>query len=126
VHESHLIASRSCCRVALSIHLSKIEATSRRMWTTGDPRSRRVGVARGLLMNGGCATEDLMKWMQMYLVGYVIVLAGLVAVAWKLGLIERVGPVWTAIAVVIAIGLGVMGSVSGSGSKETLEIDHKR
>ena len=67
-----------------------------------------------------------MKWMQMYLVGYAIVLAGLVAVAWKLGLIERVGPVWTAIAVVIAIGLGVMGSVSGSGNKETLEIDHKR
>jgi hypothetical protein len=67
-----------------------------------------------------------MKWMRMYLVGYVIVLAGFIAVLWKLGLIERVGPAWTAIGIVIAIGLGVMGSVSGSGSKETLEIDQKR
>jgi len=67
-----------------------------------------------------------MKWMQMYLVGYVIVLGGLIAAAWKLGVIERVGPGWTAIGIVIAIGLGVMVSVSGSGNKETVEIDQKR
>ena len=67
-----------------------------------------------------------MKWMHMYLVGYVIVLGGLIAALWKLGVIERVGPAWTAIGVVVAIGLGVMVSVSGSGSKETVEIDQKR
>ena len=72
------------------------------------------------------STEDLMKWMQMYLVGYVIVLGGLIAALWKLGVIERVGPAWTAIGIVIAIGLGVMVSVSGSGNKETVEIDQKR
>jgi len=32
-----------------------------------------------------------MKWMQMYLVGYVVVLGGLIAALWKLGIIERVG-----------------------------------
>jgi hypothetical protein len=67
-----------------------------------------------------------MKWMQMYLVGYVIVLSGLIAALWKLGVIERAGPVWTMIGIVIAIGLGVMVSVSGSGNKETVEIDQKR
>lgn len=67
-----------------------------------------------------------MKWMRMYLVGYVLVLAGLGAAMWKLGVIERVGPAWTAIGLVIAIGLGVMISVSGSGSKESVEIDQKR
>jgi hypothetical protein len=67
-----------------------------------------------------------MKWMQMYLVGYVIVLGGLVAALWKMGVIERVGTGWTAIGIVIAIGLGFMISVSNSGSKETVEIDQKR
>ena len=67
-----------------------------------------------------------MKWMQMYLVGYIVVLAGLGAALWKLGVIERVGSTWTAIGIVIAIGLGIMVSVSSSGNKETVEIDQKR
>jgi hypothetical protein len=67
-----------------------------------------------------------MKWMRMYLVGYCIVLIGLIAALWKLGVLERVGPAWAAIGIVIAIGLGVVFSVSGSGSKETVEIDQKR
>jgi len=67
-----------------------------------------------------------MKWMRMYMLGYFIVLVGLVAALWKLGVLERVGPVWAAIGIVIAIGLGVMVSVSGSGCKETVEIDQKR
>ena len=67
-----------------------------------------------------------MKWMQMYLVGYVIVLGGLIAALWKLGVIERVGPGWTTIGIVIAIGLGFMVAVGNSGSKETVEIDQKR
>ena len=67
-----------------------------------------------------------MKWMQMYLVGYIVVLAGLGAALWKLGVIERVGSTWTAIGIVIAIGVGIMVSVSSSGNKETVEIDQKR
>ena len=67
-----------------------------------------------------------MKWMQMYLVGYAIVLCGLVAALWKMGVLERVGPAWTAIGIVIAIGLGFMISVANSGKKETVEIDGKR
>jgi hypothetical protein len=67
-----------------------------------------------------------MKWMQMYLVGYVIVLGGLIAALWKMGVIERVGPGWTAIGIVIAVGIGFMISVANSGSKETVEIDAKR
>ena len=66
-----------------------------------------------------------MKWMQMYMVGFVIVLGGLIAAMWKLGVIERVGAGWTAIGIVIAIGLGVMVSIANSGKKETLEIDRK-
>ena len=67
-----------------------------------------------------------MKWMRMYLVGYSIVLVGLISALWKMGVVERVGPAWTVIGIVIAIGLGVMVSVAGSGTKETVEIDQKR
>lgn len=66
-----------------------------------------------------------MKWMQMYMAGYVIVLGGVIAAMWKLGVIERVGPGWTAIGIVIAVGLGFMISIGNSGNKETVEIDHK-
>ena len=66
-----------------------------------------------------------MKWMQMYMVGFVIVLGGVIAAMWKMGVIERVGAGWTAIGIVIAIGLGVMVSIANSGKKETLEIDRK-
>jgi hypothetical protein len=59
-------------------------------------------------------------------VGYAIVLAGLVAALWKLGMIERIGPEWTVIGVVIAVGLGFMVSVANSGNKETVEIDKRQ
>jgi hypothetical protein len=67
-----------------------------------------------------------MKWMRMYLLGYAIVLCGLVAALWKMGVVERVGPAWTAIGIVIAIGIGFMISVANGGKKETVEIDGKR
>ncbi len=65
-----------------------------------------------------------MKWMQMYLVSYFIVLGGFMAALWKLGVID-VGAAWTAIGIVIAMGLGFIVAVSGSGNKETVEIDRK-
>jgi hypothetical protein len=65
-----------------------------------------------------------MKSMQMYLAGYVIVVGGLIAALWKLGVLDRVGPVWTVIGVVIAIGLGVMLSVS-IGTTKTVEVEEK-
>ena len=68
---------------------------------------------------------DCMKWIQMYLVGYAIVLGGLFAALWKLGVIERIGTAWTAIGFVIAVGLGFMISVANSGNKESIEIDEK-
>jgi hypothetical protein len=63
-----------------------------------------------------------MKSMQMYLVGYVILVGGVVAALWKLGVLDRLGFAWAAIGVVIVIGLGVMLSVSVAKSK-TVEVD---
>jgi len=70
-------------------------------------------------------SEDTMKFAGLYLVGYVILIGGIIAALWKTGVLERVGATWTAIGIVIAIGLGIMIAVSNSGSKENIEIDRR-
>ena len=66
-----------------------------------------------------------MKWTGMYLLGYVVFIAGILAALWKLEVLARVGTTWTLIGVVIAIGIGIMISVSSSGTKENIQIDRK-
>jgi hypothetical protein len=66
-----------------------------------------------------------MKWTGIYLLGYVILIGGLLAALWKLGVLAGIGTIWTLIGVVIAIGIGIMLAVSGGGSKKNIEIDRK-
>jgi hypothetical protein len=66
-----------------------------------------------------------MKWAGMYLVGFVVLVGGLLAALWKLGILASIGTTWTLIGIVIAIGLGIMIAVSHSGSKENIEINRK-
>jgi hypothetical protein len=66
-----------------------------------------------------------MKWTGIYLLGYVILIGGILAALWKLGILARIGAIWTLIGVVIAIGIGIMLAVSGGGSKKNIEIDRK-
>jgi hypothetical protein len=64
-----------------------------------------------------------MKWMSVYLVGYVLVVLGIIGALWKMGVLEHVGGFWIAIGIVIAIGVGIIMSVSGSGTKESIEVN---
>ena len=66
-----------------------------------------------------------MKWAVMYLVGFVVLIGGVLAALWKLGILDSIGTTWTVIGVVIAVGLGIMIAVSHSGSKENIEINRK-
>jgi hypothetical protein len=66
-----------------------------------------------------------MKWTGMFLVGYVILIGGILAALWKLGILADIGTTWTLIGVVIAIGIGIMLAVTNSGSKENIEINRK-
>jgi hypothetical protein len=66
-----------------------------------------------------------MKWASMYLVGFIVLVGGVLAALWKLGILANIGTTWTVIGVVIVIGLGIMISVSHSGAKENIEIDQK-
>ncbi len=66
-----------------------------------------------------------MKWIGIYLVGFVVLIGGLLAALWKIGVLTRIGTAWTFIGIAIVIGIGIMLSVSHSGGKENIEIDQK-
>ena len=66
-----------------------------------------------------------MKWAGIYLVGFIVLIGGLLAALWKLGILDSIGTTWTVIGVVIAIGFGIMIAVSNSGTKENIQIDRK-
>lgn len=66
-----------------------------------------------------------MKWAGMFLFGFIILLGGVVAALWKLGVLARIGTTWTVIGLVIAVGVGIMISVGSSGAKENIQIDRK-
>jgi hypothetical protein len=55
-------------------------------------------------------------------VGYVIFLIGVVAALWKTGTLQQIGAGWTAIGLVIAVGIGIMLSI---GSGKSIEIDRE-
>jgi hypothetical protein len=64
-----------------------------------------------------------MKWVSLYLVGYALLLLGVIGALWKTGTLERMGAAWTGIALLIAFGIGVMIAVSASGVKQSIDID---
>ncbi len=66
-----------------------------------------------------------MKSTGMYFIGYVILTCGLLAALWKMGVLTSIGTTWSLIAVVIAIGLGIMLAVSSYGNKGNIEIGRK-
>ncbi len=62
-----------------------------------------------------------MRFINMYLVGYFILLIGALAALWYGGVLRNVSPIWIVIGLVIAVGLGVMLSVSGGKPEITRE-----
>lgn len=66
-----------------------------------------------------------MKWAGMYLVGFIVLIGGVLAALWKLDILQEIGTTWTVIGLIIVIGLGIMFSVSKSGTKENISIDRK-
>jgi hypothetical protein len=66
-----------------------------------------------------------MKWVAMFFVGFVILVGGVMAALWKLGILARIGTTWTLIGLAIVVGLGIMIAVANSGTKENIQIDRK-
>lgn len=64
-----------------------------------------------------------MKWTGIYLLGYILLIAGVLLALWKVGVLAAIGPFWIGVGLLVAIGLGIMIAVANSGRKETIEVD---
>ena len=61
-----------------------------------------------------------MKWAGMHLVGFVVLIGGLLAALWKLGILQNIETTWVVIGGVILMGMGIMFAVANSGTKENI------
>ena len=59
--------------------------------------------------------------MNIYLVGYFLLVIGALAALWYGGVLQQVSPMWILIGIVIAVGLGIMLSVSAGKPEITRE-----
>ena len=52
------------------------------------------------------------QFINLYLIGYVILIIGGVLALWYGGMLQAIAPAWIVIGLIIAVGLGIMLSVS--------------
>jgi hypothetical protein len=52
------------------------------------------------------------RFINIYLVGYFILVIGAVLALWQAGILAQLGAVWIAIGLIIALGLGIIFAVS--------------
>jgi len=62
-----------------------------------------------------------MRFINLYLIGYFILLIGALAALWYGGVLRHVAPLWVVIGLVIAVGLGIMLSVTSGKPEITQE-----
>jgi hypothetical protein len=64
-----------------------------------------------------------MKWMGIYLLGYVLLIAAGLLALWKTGVLATISPFWLGVGLLAAVGIGIMIAVANSGKKETIEVN---
>jgi len=62
-----------------------------------------------------------MRYVQLYLVGYFILIVGALAALWYGGVLRHIAATWVIIGLVIAVGLGVMLAISAGKPEITRE-----
>ena len=62
-----------------------------------------------------------MRFIHLYLVGYFVLVVGAVLALWQSGVLARVSGIWLAIGALVALGLGIMLSVSAGKPTVTRE-----
>jgi hypothetical protein len=60
-----------------------------------------------------------MRFIQLYLIGYFVLILGAALALWQAGVLARISGVWIAISAIIAIGLGIVLAVT-SGKPTTI------
>jgi hypothetical protein len=61
----------------------------------------------------------------MYFLGFVLLIGGVLAALWKLGILQNIETTWIVIGVVILAGVGIMVAVANAGTKQNIEIDRE-
>jgi hypothetical protein len=61
-----------------------------------------------------------MRFIHLFLIGYFILIVGIGLALWQTGILSRMAPIWIAIGALVAIGVGIMLSVS-SGKPDLTE-----
>jgi formate hydrogenlyase subunit 4 len=67
--------------------------------------------------------EDQMRWMGVYLIGYILLVAALLLALWKTGVLASIGAFWIGVGLLFLIGLGIIFAVANSGRKENITVD---
>ena len=62
-----------------------------------------------------------MRYVHLYLIGYFIVVAGALAALWYGGVLQHIAAMWVLIALIIAVGLGVMLAIAAGKPEITRE-----
>ena len=66
-----------------------------------------------------------MKFIHLFLVGYFVLVVGITMALWQTGVLKRMSPIWIVIGVIVAVGVGIMMSVSSGKPDLTEEIRNK-
>ena len=66
-----------------------------------------------------------MKWAGLFFLGFVLLVGGLLAALWQLGILQNIETTWIVIGVVILLGIGIMVSIANSGTKQNIKIDQE-
>jgi FtsH-binding integral membrane protein len=81
------------------------------------PARRQAGAGRRPAM------RSTMRFIHLFLVGYFVLALGVTLALWQTGVLSRVPPIWIAVGLLVAIGLGIMVSVSSGKPTLTEEVE---
>lgn len=62
-----------------------------------------------------------MRFIHLFLLGYFLAVVGVGLALWQTGVLSRVAPIWIAIGAIVAVGVGIMLSVSSGKPTHTEE-----
>jgi hypothetical protein len=64
-----------------------------------------------------------MRFIHLFLLGYFILIIGIGAGLWQAGVLSHVAPIWIGVGALVAIGVGIMLSVSSGKPTVTEELE---
>ena len=63
-----------------------------------------------------------MRFIHLFLIGYFTLVVGVGLALWQTGVLNHVAPIWIGIGLLVAVGVGIMASVSSGKPTITEEI----